>query len=147
MRILMISLLIVLMSLPLLLAAQGADRIIGTWLNGEGSSRIQIWKAANGTYSGKIVWLQTPNNEQGQPKVDHKNPNRTLRSRALMNLVILTGLSFDKDNKYEGGRIYDPKSGNTYSCKGELRNNNTLALRGFVGVSLIGRTDTWTRVR
>ncbi len=64
-----------------------------------------------------------------------------------MNLVILTGLSFDKNNKYDGGRIYDPKSGNTYSCKGELRNNNTLALRGFVGVSLIGRTDTWTRVR
>jgi len=63
----------------------------------------------------------------------------------LMNLVILTGLKSDGKSKYVNGKIYDPKSGKTYSAKAELTNNNTLALRGFIGVSLVGRTDTWIR--
>lgn len=147
MRTLLITALVLLMSLPLVLAAQNADRILGTWYNGERSSKIEIVKTTSGAYQGRIVWLAAPNDEAGNPKVDFRNPNRAHRTRALLNLVILTGLTFKNENRYDGGRIYDPKSGNTYSCKAELRNNNTLALRGFMGVSLIGRTDVWTRAQ
>ncbi|PKN73442.1 MAG: hypothetical protein CVU50_01630 [Candidatus Cloacimonetes bacterium HGW-Cloacimonetes-3] len=134
------------MLLPLCLFAQKTpDRITGVWFNGEKSSKIEIYETKNGSFAGKIIWLKEPNNEAGKPKVDHKNPEEKLQNRPLMDLVILTGLVSDGNTKYKNGKIYDPKSGKTYSAKAELTNNNTLALRGFIGVALVGRTDTWTR--
>lgn len=147
MKVIMITTLVLMLGFPLLLSAQNADRILGTWFNGERSSKIEIVKTNSGAYQGRIVWLAEPNDDAGNPKVDVRNPNREHRSRPLMRLVILTGLQFKEGNRFDSGRIYDPKSGNTYSCKAELRNNNTLALRGFMGVSLIGRTDVWTRAQ
>ena len=130
--------------LPLALLAQ-THNIQGVWFNGEKTSKIEIYKTTAGNYAGRIVWLKEPLDESGNPKLDAKNPDKTLRSRALMNLVILSGLTSKGNNKFDGGTIYDPKSGNTYSCKGELSSENTLKLRGFIGISLVGRTDTWTR--
>jgi len=60
-----------------------------------------------------------------------------------MDLVILKGF-IKKGNVYDDGTIYDPKSGKTYSCTMTLKGNN-LAIRGYVGVSLLGRTSTWSR--
>ncbi len=140
--------LIAAMLLPLMLAAQkttDADRILGVWFNGEKSSKIEVFKTTAGNYAGRIIWLKEPNDEAGIPKVDHKNPKDGLKSRPLISLNVLTGLDYKGKAKYDGGTIYDPKSGNTYSCKGELADDNTLKLRGFMGVSLLGRTDVWTR--
>lgn len=145
MKHLFLALIIVAFCLPLL--AQKGEDITGNWFNGEKSSQIQIFKTTAGNYAGKIIWLKEPNDEDGKAKVDHKNPDKKLQSRALMNLVILTGLDYKGKNNYEGGKIYDPKSGKTYSCKAELADNNTLKLRGYIGVSLVGRTDTWTRAK
>ncbi|HPS39620.1 MAG TPA: DUF2147 domain-containing protein [Candidatus Cloacimonadota bacterium] len=147
MRKILILTLLLCLSLPILLSAQTADKILGTWYNGEKTSKIQVYKTSNGNYAGKIVWLKVPNNEAGTPRLDVKNPDKSLRSRPLMNMVVLTGLKSKGEGKFDGGKIYDPKSGNTYSCKGELKGDNTLALRGFIGVSLVGRTDTWTRTK
>jgi uncharacterized protein (DUF2147 family) len=52
---------------------------------------------------------------------------------------------FKEDNLWDDGNIYDPKNGNTYSCTIRMENANTISVRGYIGVSLIGRTDTWTR--
>lgn len=145
MKHLLIALVLIGLCLPLL--AQKEDDILGTWYNGEKSSKIQVYKTTGGSYAGKIVWLKEPNDDKGVAKLDAKNPDKKLRDRALMNLVILTGLKYKGKSDFEGGKIYDPKSGNTYSCKGELTDANTLKLRGFIGVSLIGRTDTWTRTK
>lgn len=121
------------------------DRIVGIWFNGEKTSKIEISQTKSGAFVGKIVWLKEPNDDKGKAKVDHKNPDANLRTRPLIDLQILSGLKADGKSKYSGGKIYDPKSGKTYSAKAELTNNNTLALRGFIGISLAGRTDTWTR--
>lgn len=138
--------LILLISIAILpVFAQGADRILGLWFNGEKSSKIEISQAEDGSYVGKIVWLKKPLDKAEKPKTDNKNPNKELRNRPLMELQVLSGLSYDGKGKYSGGRIYDPKSGKTYSAKAEMLNNNTLALRGFIGISLAGRTDTWIR--
>ncbi len=145
MKHLLIAIILIALCLPLL--ALKEDDILGSWYNGEKSSKIQIYKTTGGSYAGKIVWLKEPNDAKGVAKLDVKNPDKKLRGRALMNLVILTGLKSKGNDKFDGGKIYDPKSGNTYSCKGELENINTLKLRGFIGVSLIGRTDTWTRAK
>lgn len=145
MRTIFMLTLLLFVSMPLILSAQAADKILGTWYNGEKSSKIEISKTKSNTYVGKIVWLKKATEDNGGPRLDLQNPDKSLRSRQLIGLFVMTGLKHKEGNKFEGGKIYDPKSGNTYSCKGELKSDNTLALRGFIGVSLVGRTDTWTR--
>ncbi len=126
------------------------DVIIGKWLNQEGTSHIQIFKATNGSFAGKfygkIVWLKEPL-KNGKPKVDDLNPNPAKRSVPLMNLQILKDFVYDADDKeWEDGTIYDPKNGKTYSCYMTLEGAK-LNVRGYVGVSMIGRTSVWTRVQ
>lgn len=130
-----------------LLAQDAMQDITGKWYTSNKESIIQIYKTASGSYQGKIVWLKNANDEGAKPKTDSKNPDKKLRNRPLMNLVVLSNLAQNKKNNYDGGKIYDPQSGKTYSCKAELSDANTLKLRGFIGVSLIGRTETWTRTK
>ena len=139
--------LVLIMSLPLLLAAQSGDNIIGTWHNSEKTSKIVIVKTKSGAYQGSVEWLKAPLDEAGKAKLDAKNPDKSLRSRPLMGMVVLTGLKSKGNDKFDGGKIYDPQTGNNYSCKAELKGANVLALRGFIGVALMGRTDTWTRTK
>lgn len=123
-----------------------ADDITGLWYNQEKDAKIRIY-ASNGKYFGKIEWLKTPNDpETGKPKVDKNNPKPEKRSRPVMGLVILANLVYDADDQeWSDGQVYDPKSGNTYSLTCELKDKNTMELRGYIGLSLFGRTDTWTR--
>jgi uncharacterized protein (DUF2147 family) len=125
--------------------AQNADDIIGFWKTGDGKGIIQVYKQGN-KYAGKIVWLAEPNDpETGQPKKDKKNEKEALRSRPVLGLENLTNFSFVKKGVWEEGEIYDPKSGETYSCTIKMPEINTLEVRGYVGISLFGRTDTWKR--
>lgn len=125
--------------------AQGADRIIGVWFNGDKSSKIEISKNEAGKFEGHIVWLKEPNDAAGEPKTDHNNPQAKLAQRPLLGLQVLSELDYKGKGKYDDGKIYDPQSGKTYSAKAEMVNNNTLALRGYIGISFAGRTVTWTR--
>jgi uncharacterized protein (DUF2147 family) len=71
-----------------------------------------------------------------------------LRNRRVVGLQILSGLVASDQNpvSWTGGTIYDPVSGNTYRCRLELDSHDRLRLRGYVGIPLVGRTTTWTRV-
>jgi uncharacterized protein (DUF2147 family) len=121
-----------------------SDPIVGKWQNPSGEGRVEIYKKGD-KYFGKLYWLKEPNNEQGTIKKDIKNPDKSLQSRQVQGLEILT--NFSKDGQvYSGGKIYDPKSGKTYSCKMTLQGSDKLDIRGYVGVSLFGRTETWKRV-
>lgn len=106
---------------------------------------VRIYK--NGEkYQGKIVWLQEPNDpETKKPKVDKNHPDEATRTRPILGLINVWGFVFKEDNLWDDGNIYDPKNGNTYSCTIRMENANTISVRGYIGVSLIGRTDTWTR--
>jgi uncharacterized protein (DUF2147 family) len=59
--------------------------------------------------------------------------------------VVLKDFEFDGKKEWKGGTIYDPESGKTYKAYFYLENKNTLKLRGYVGVSALGRTQTWTK--
>jgi uncharacterized protein (DUF2147 family) len=126
-------------------SAQKADAILGTWVNPNGQDHILIYKRGN-KYFGKLDWIKFPNDEQGKPKTDKKNPDVALRSRPELGLELLKDFTFDGDNVWADGTIYDPKSGKTYSCKMTL-DGNSLKIRGYVGISLFGRSETWTRVK
>ena len=118
------------------------DPIEKVWYNQEKTAKIQVYKAKDGRFYGKMVWLKEPL-ENGKPKVDKENPDEKKRNTPLIGLILLRGLEKDGDKEYDNGKIYDPKNGKTYSCK-ITHKGNTLDLRGFVGISLIGRTSTWT---
>jgi len=126
------------------------EAIVGKWLNQEGTSHIQIFKATNGSfagkYFGKIVWLKEPL-KNGKPKVDDLNPDPKKQAVPLLGLQILKNFVYDADDKeWEDGTIYDPKNGKTYSCYMTLEGNN-LNVRGYVGISMLGRTGVWTKVQ
>lgn len=124
-----------------------ANDISGKWLNKDKDAHIKIY-ASSGKYYGQIVWLKVPNDpETGKPKLDKHNPDKSLRNKPVMNLLILKGLEFDADDQeWTDGEVYDPKSGNDYSLTCTLKDKNTMELRGYMGISLLGRTDIWTRV-
>ncbi|TDR32558.1 DUF2147 domain-containing protein [Hydromonas duriensis] len=64
----------------------------------------------------------------------------------LIGQTILWGLKSEGDNKYGGGRIQDPKNGKTYNAS-MVDNGNSLDVRGYIGVSALGRTQKWQRVK
>ncbi|MDP1728421.1 MAG: DUF2147 domain-containing protein [Bacteroidota bacterium] len=140
-----INLFLMCMFLGFMCLAQKSDDILGTWLNASGEGKIKIFKSGE-YYYGNLIWLKNPLNDKGQPKVDDKNPDASKRSRKIQGLLILTGFTYDTKSKHwDNGQIYDPKSGKLYSCKMSISSEGKLNIRGFIGISLIGRTESWTR--
>ncbi len=139
----------------MVLPAQAADpdAVLGKWLNGKKTAHIEIYKA-QGKYYGHIVWLKEPvypaddkKGMAGKTKVDRENPDTALKNRPILGLVVLWGMKFIKDGLWEEGSVYDPEEGKTYKCKITLVSPDVLELRGFIGFSLLGRTQIWNRVK
>ncbi len=123
-----------------------ADKIIGKWLVGSGKAHIQIYKYGE-KYAGKVAWLREPLNEKGTPKVDKNNPDASKRNNPILGNVNMLGFEYDGDKTWDEGTIYDSENGKTYSCNIKMVDENTLEVRGYIGISMIGRTDTWKRVK
>jgi len=135
---------VIILSVNAIAKAQ-TDQIEGLWYNDVKSAKILITKASNGKFYGKVVWLKEPL-KNGKPKVDELNSDEKLRTRPRLGLPVLADFVKDDDdkNKYTDGTIYDPNNGKTYSCKMTYK-GNTLDIRGYIGISLFGRTTTWSR--
>lgn len=120
---------------------------VGLWYAEGGAAEVQVFPCGD-EFCGKVVWLRSPLGDDGCELRDDNNPDSTLHSRAIIGLVVLTGLKPVDDDRaaWSGGSIYDPTSGRTYSCRARLEGNDRLFLRGFFGIRLLGRTTTWTRV-
>jgi uncharacterized protein (DUF2147 family) len=137
----------VMIIVPAMAQKYTADAILGTWLNEDKDGHVEVYKEA-GKYYGKIVWLKDPNEEDtGLPKLDDENSDESLQSRPIMGLIILKDFIFDGDDEWEDGTIYDPKNGKTYDCYMEFDDEGILKIRGFIGISWIGRNTYWTRVK
>jgi len=111
-----------------------------TWVSTKGSW-ITIYKR-DGKFYGKP--LKKP--ETTTLRKDVNNPDSALQGRFLVDVEILKDFTFD-NGAFTGGTIYDPNNGKTYRCKMwfEPTDPNTLYIRGYIGISLFGRTATWTR--
>jgi uncharacterized protein (DUF2147 family) len=149
------SALLLLLSLIALTATAfaAANDILGTWFNQAKDAKIDIVQCGS-DYCGKIVWLKEPvypagskEGTPGTPKIDTKNPDASHRKDPVMGMQIVNGLQSAGNGLWKNGKIYDPDSGKTYSAKATLVSPDELDLRGFVGVSLLGRTEKWTRAK
>lgn len=117
--------------------AKSANEIVGLYWSPKKDAKIEIY-LKDKQYFGKFVWL-------ANPKKDINNPVKNLQNRNVLGLELLTGFGYE-DGVYAGGEIYDPETGKTYSCKMNIE-GNMLKIRGYVGISLFGRTEYFTRVK
>lgn len=117
-----------------------ADAIIGVWLTQMRDVKIEIYHKAD-QYFGRVVWLEVPNDDEGVPLVDEKNPNPVLKNGPIFDMDILLGFVYDNDGEWDG-KIYDPKVGKTYVCKLRISGLN-LKVRGYMG--WLFDTKTWTK--
>ncbi len=130
--------------------SQEKNDIKGIWLEEEGQSKIEIFslETEEGTmFGGRIIWLEEPLTEDGERKLDKENPDPELRNKPILGLLIMKQLKYKKYGYWSGGSIYDARSGKTYSLELNMDKKDILELRGYFGISLIGRTTTWTRVK
>jgi len=127
-------------------AAQGAN-LLGRWLTEGGKSHVQIYQCGP-HLCGRIAWLREPSMADGRPKVDLRNPDQSKRAQPIIGLMMLWNMAKASDpNEWEGGRIYNPEDGETYKSTLKLRPDGKLEVRGYVGVSLFGKSQYWERVR
>ena len=121
--------------------ALAADSIQGDWVTAERDAIIRISRCGK-TVCGRIhKFLVTPPNGAGQKDVN--NPNKSLRSRTVLGLPILTG--FTPDGDVWRGKIYDPKSGKTYRSEVSLESANKLKMKGCI--LFICQGQDWTRAK
>jgi uncharacterized protein (DUF2147 family) len=120
-------------------AQMTAADILGNYVVPSKDGAIQIYEK-DGKYYGKIILNKDPE------KLDLNNPDKEKQKLKVLGMTILNGFKFDGDDAWENGTIYDPKNGKTYSCKITRLANGDLNIRGFIGVSLLGRTETFTKI-
>ena len=132
--------LFILIHISLIVSGQS---ITGTWdtyddKTKEKKATIEIYET-DSTYYGKII-----KSYSGKENSICEKCKGTKKDKPIIGLVIIEDIKKD-DDEYNGGTILDPESGKTYSCYLELTDVNTLKVRGFLGFSLLGRTQYWQR--
>lgn len=126
-----------------------ADDIIGTYTVpspfNDDVARVQITRATDGTYRGRIVWANHSTNADGTVRRDEKNADPKLRSRRFDEIYMAWNLRF-KDGEWVDGKLYDPYTGKTFSIKFKpIKNSRNLKARYYKGVTAIGIDGTWVR--
>jgi uncharacterized protein (DUF2147 family) len=122
-----------------------AQSITGKWKTfddetGDAKSIVEIYEK-NGKIYGKIIEIL----EKGKEDKTCDKCKGSKKDKPVKGMVIIEGLSKDGDN-WEDGTILDPRNGKEYKCRISLENSDKLKVRGYLGVSLLGRTQYWTRI-
>lgn len=120
---------------------------IGVWTTENQEANFEIYEQG-GKLFGRIIYLKEPNYD-GKPKVDYNNPDPRKRHDPIIGLVFLKDFvpANGTPDRWEKGTIYDPHNGKAYSSFLQLKDKNTITVRGFIGISLLGRSQVWTRVK
>ena len=130
-------------------AAAQATSPAGLWRTIDDSSKkdkslVRIVEA-NGVYTGKVEKIVDPDSPKDAVCKDCSDERK---DKPILGMTIIRNMKQSSDDKtlFEGGEILDPNNGKVYQSKMKLIDNGTkLEVRGFVGISLLGRTQTWIR--
>ncbi len=126
-------------------AGSFAQSAVGTWKtiddeDGKVKSHVSIYEKDGKLYGDVIKLIDPEKTYCSECKGDKKD-------KPIVGMQILWDLKPDESNKWKGGKIMDPKNGKEYKCKMELEDKDTLKVRGFIGFSLLGRTQIWYRLK
>lgn len=142
----LVAMLIVVVAAPAVLAYNNDP--VGLWKTidgetGQARSYVTIW-LDNGELFGRIEQLILKPGDDPNPKCEKCSGDR--KNQPLLGMTIIWGLT-SKDGAWMGGSILDPDDGNVYTCTVEPgASGKTLEVRGYIGIPLLGRTQTWVRV-
>jgi len=117
-----------------------SDLILGEYWTEGRMGKVAVYKCDN-KYCGRITWRK-------DNRKDIKNPVESKRNRNVVGIQFLSDFNYDKhENKWIGGSVYSIDNGKTYRGKIWLDDNGgILKMRGYIGISLLGRTATFRRV-
>ncbi|MEY4575513.1 MAG: hypothetical protein RL701_216 [Pseudomonadota bacterium] len=122
------------------------DVILGEWWTENNEGRVLFTKDRDGTFRGTTTCCVPKQVTPDRPAQDLRNPNPKLRARSTVGIVIIWKLAFE-DGEYVGGRVYNPRDGKSYHLNAEVIDHDTVKIRGFVGIPLLGQSQLWKRVR
>jgi len=129
---------------PMSLNAETPDPVTGLWLTQNERSVIEVKPCDQGqgaSICGNIYWII-----EGGMQADTNNPDESKRSTPMCGLPILWGFEKERAGVWESGNIYKADDGDLYSADLDLQDDGTLKVRGYLGVSWLGKTQIWSRV-
>ena len=122
-----------------------ANRLVGIWESEEKNLRIEMFED-NGHFAGKMIWFKCSSDSIMYAYRDIENPDKNLTSRPLHGLKLVEKLSYQGNNLWGSGKIYDPNSGYTYDAQIQLLSPNTAEVRGYWKFKWFGKSMVFNRV-
>lgn len=126
-----------------------ADAITGKWMNTDKNLEVEVYKAGN-EYNGRVIWFDDTDDKSSpmNERRDTKNPDKSLRSRKIIGLVVMTGLVYNNDDdEWQDGRIYDSSSGKDWNAKAWINDEGILKVRGYWHFSIFGENISFNRIQ
>ncbi len=144
---------LIMISLSMLMLKANAQNmqnaILGKWESAEKNLIVEVYKHGN-AFKARIIWFYDEDDTITpiEQRLDIKNPDKSLRSKKIIGLDVLSGLIYNpKQSKWVNGKIYDSSSGKTWSSTVWLTDANTLNVRGYYIFRFIGKTLIFNRIK
>ncbi len=119
---------------------------VGNWLTEKKSGIVEVFPCSSDDgLCGRLVWFRIKPDDPNPRGLDLKNPDPSRRNQPLCGLTFMYGFKPTAPNNWEDGAVYDPETGKTWHATIKLRDDGALDLHGYIGISLIGRSEIWTR--
>jgi uncharacterized protein (DUF2147 family) len=116
----------------------------GVWLTEDRDGAVEIFDCGE-VLCGRIVWQKSPLRADGSLDIDDHNPDPAQRQQPICGLQIIRDLKQSDPTTWSDGSVYDPDSGKTYHVKLTMEGADTLRLRGYIGIPLLGESQLWRR--
>lgn len=123
-----------------------SQNVLGKWKTvddetGEAKSIVEVYEKGGKVYGKVVEILRAEHKKDVCVKCEGAEKNKP-----ILGMIIISGLK-KEDAEYNGGTVLDPENGKKYKCYITLESADKLKLRGYIGLSIMGRTQYWTRVR
>lgn len=140
----LLTLIVCLMAGISAVAQSDGDKIIGTYKAvQEGNvSKVKISKNGDG-YKAQIIWLEHPNNPDGTPKLDKKNPDKAKRNVHADKIVLVDKIKY-KGGVWKDAKIYDPTKGKSFDVEMKFKDSKTLQVKG--SLLIFSQTVEWIKL-
>lgn len=121
------------------------DNAHGLWLTANGKAIVEMAPCGSQT-CGRMVWVANPRDAGGKLKLDVNNEDPVKQARPICGMQLIGGMKLSGTGIWKNGWIYNPRNGKTYGAEIKAVSAAKLKVRGYLGISLLGESQTWTRV-
>jgi uncharacterized protein (DUF2147 family) len=118
--------------------------VVGVWESEEKNLQIEMFEDM-GRFAGRMIYFKCSSEQIMRTCTDTENPDKTLTTRKLLGLKLVTRLEYKGTNLWDNGKIYDPNSGRTFEARIQLTGPNTAVVRGYWKFRWIGRSMVFYR--